>query len=1025
MRQLMSVVDESQSFLETPFIDSVREHLSPQLPERIGNYQIVRRIGTGGMATVYEAIQSDPERRVALKIPRHGWHDPATMQRFRYETRALARVQHPRIAQIYEAGYWEAPGGMATPFFAMEYIADARTIVDFADAEALDLRQRLQLFASVCEAVHHAHRLGIIHRDLKPANILVSSEGHLKIIDFGVARSNDADQSDWSGTQHGRVLGTLNYMSPEQCSAEQAVDARTDVYSLGVVLYELLCGKRPHDLTGIPLVEAMRIVQQVDPPTPASLDNRLRGDLNAIVLMAMAKNSNRRYASVDALRADVSRYLQHQTVEARPPTVIYQCQMFARRNRGLVAAALTIVAAVLLSAVVSASFAYRMWQQTQLRIAAERVAIGQRDAAIWQQYVADIASGFSAFEAREFQQLRQRLTHAPAAHRGWEWQFLSNFAEGSERTISAHEDMILEMAMNRDGTRLATACRDGNLRVWDADTGELVTALIWPMKNGARRPNTEAIAFDNNGDQVVTGSDDGILRTWDAETGRLIGEIASKSNRLTSVACTRKGIVAIADGQVSLWNMVTGQRVGTLDETQDKVDGVVFSQDGRLLVTWNSTGDVHLRDSQNLRTIHAWRYPGNGHVQCVAVSPDSRWVAACGENNDTIMIWTVESGEVAHQILLPEGERTTYCAAFSPDSQWLATGQVNRMIKLWSVADGSLLATIQGHEETVSGLAFAPDGQRLFTSSWDRTIRVWDLRTATSGSGIQAVRGHQGKVYCTAFSPDGSRIATGGEDGVLRLWDVQQGTLRASHEGHRATIMDIAYSPDGSMVATASADATVRLWDQSTLEPIDVLTEHGLPVWTVEFSPDGKWLASAGNGKNILLWDVGTRTLAKKLKGHTGRVTSVCFAPDSRTLASASRDHSVRLWDIAAGQSERQLVGHTSDVWAVVFDRSGDSLFSGSRDQSVRVWNPHTGECLRELQGHGQLVKCLALNRDQTRLAAGSWYGKILLWDLPSFDQVGSFQAHDWVIWSIAFSPNGRYLASASYDETLRIFDGQ
>ena len=323
----------------------------PSFPASIGRYRIIRLLGEGGMGAVYEAEQDQPRRRVALKVIKTAWATPEALRRFEREFQLLGRLHHPGIAQIYEAGTANTGFGFQ-PFFAMEII-HGTSLVEYADARHLNTRQRLALMIQVCEAIQHAHDRGIIHRDLKPANILVDENGRPKILDFGLARVTDSDAQVTRQTDVGQLLGTLAYMSPEQVLADpSALDTRSDVYALGVILYELLAGKLPYQLARH-LHEAVQTIQQVD-PNPLSTVNRMyRGDIETIVARALEKDKARRYASAAELAADIRRYLEDQPITAKAPSTIYQLQKFARRNKALVvgtaAVFLVLVAGIIVS----------------------------------------------------------------------------------------------------------------------------------------------------------------------------------------------------------------------------------------------------------------------------------------------------------------------------------------------------------------------------------------------------------------------------------------------------------------------------------------------------------------------------------------------------------------------------------------------------------------------------------------------------------------------------------------------------
>ncbi len=430
VQQLLDALEDTHGFLETPALESERAPSGgfALQPDKIGGYQIERVIGAGGMATVYEAIQERPRRRVALKVMKRYLADSSALQRFEFETEVLARLKHPGIAQIFEAGVHDDGQSGAVPFFAMEYIEGARPITAYADERFLDARARLEMFSAVCDAVQHGHQNGVIHRDLKPGNILVGADGRPKVIDFGVARSSDGEGATSSQyTQHGQLIGTLNYMSPEQCVGGGAIDARSDVYSLGVVLYELLCGAPPHELSAVPIPEALRMVLQETPRRPSGTNSAFRGDVDAIVMKALEKEPARRYQTASEFAADVNRLLEKQPIQARPATTMYQLRKFAQRNRSLVGG----IAAVFVTLLIGIGATTR---QAYLADRARREADLLRESAE-SRLTRAIEAETAAEQARDLEQ-QQRLI---AEQRGRELEEVTEFQSAQLRGINVAE----------------------------------------------------------------------------------------------------------------------------------------------------------------------------------------------------------------------------------------------------------------------------------------------------------------------------------------------------------------------------------------------------------------------------------------------------------------------------------------------------------------------------------------------------------------------------------------------------------
>ena len=455
-----------------------------RVPDQIGSFHVRREIGVGGMGAVYEAIQENPRRRVAIKVLKASVASEAARKRFEYESQVLARLKHPGIAEIYEAGTYD-DGEEQMPYFAMEYIAGRKQIDAHCTEKQLGNEARLRLFTQVCDALHHGHQKAVVHRDLKPGNILVDTQGHPRVIDFGVARATDSDVAlATMQTEVGQIIGTVEYMSPEQCEGDpELVDVRSDIYSLGVILFELLTGRRPHQFEGSTIFEAVRTIRE-DAPTRMGMVNRgLRGDLETIVGKALEKDPDRRYQSALEFKQDIERFLANEPIEARPPSLVYQTKMFAKRHKG-VAASIVVVAMVLVVTTAwslvergraSRSAEAALAAEVQAQLAAEKArtaevqATEDRDAALAAE--AATASALARVEAETARTLQAmdfvtgifQLAN-PANAQGRELGILEIFREASgqiEETFAEEPAMAAELYATIGGLQLELGDVDG------------------------------------------------------------------------------------------------------------------------------------------------------------------------------------------------------------------------------------------------------------------------------------------------------------------------------------------------------------------------------------------------------------------------------------------------------------------------------------------------------------------------------------------------------------------------------------
>jgi WD40 repeat protein len=996
----------------------------------LGNYTIRRLIGSGGMGRVYEARQENPRRTVAIKVMSRGMTSASALRRFEFEAQVLGHLRHAGIAQILEAGRLDDG---TTPWFAMEYIANAKPITEYARDAKLSTRDRLRLFRQACEAVAHGHQRGIIHRDLKPSNILVDGSGHVKVIDFGVARTTDSDMAVTTlQTDVGQLVGTVQYMSPEQFDADpHDIDIRSDVYALGAVLYELLTDRFPYELSRKAIHEAARIVREEDPPRPSTIRAALRGDLEVIVGTAMAKDRTRRYGSASELSQDLGRWLEGEAIAARAPGVVETIRRFARRHRAAAAAIAT--AFVLLSGslvVVINLLQHSQRQNIELQrqktdIEANRAeavdqqqraqqALTERDAALASKgpalYAGAMNAGFEALRAGDIFDLRRALSDARAAdlagsERRFEMRLLEAAANAEFLELQATNGPVEAVALSPDARVSATAGGDGSVQLWDTSSGQRIAE--WK----AHKAKVNALAFSPDGATLAAGSDDTSISLWDAR-GRAAQPIATLRGHnapVRALAFSPDGrLIASggADRSIRVWDTLSHAVRQTLTGHNGVVLCLAFAQDGGVLAsgaadrtvrTWDTTagtpvqapveladapcGLAYMGDSGMLAVAvpsgSVSLHDGLGAMVATVAVPDPlTGIASLGPANLAVGsgrgVFRLDSRR-SISLLAPDAVR---CLGVSADGTTLAAGDAEGMLRCWQAqTDGRDKLTPPGYATSCMTLLAGPAPLLALGSPNGRTMIV----NPGTGRALADLATATDGVTALAGSRDGSLLARGSRDGRLELWNAATGERGAVLQERGQALASLSFSKDGKALASCDDAGHLRLWNIVTGAPLATLQERGAAITAMCESTDGTQLITGGTDGSVRVWDIASRRELATLGGHDRAVTSIAISPDGSRLASASLQGDVRLWELASRKPGPVLGLPLQSVQAVAFDPAGQTVLCGTDTGSVVLWDAASGRKLGQLRPGTGSVRALALDAAGSMLAVGGSDGGIAL----------------------------------------------
>ncbi|MDB6055580.1 MAG: pknB 19 [Verrucomicrobiales bacterium] len=1021
--------------------------------DHIGPYKILQQIGEGGCGVVYMAEQERPvRRRIALKVIKLGMDTRSVIARFEAERQALAMMDHPNIAKVLDAGTTEK----GRPYFVMELVRGIK-ITDYCDQGNLSTEDRLRLFILVCNAIQHAHQKGVIHRDIKPSNILVTLHDGLpvpKVIDFGIAKAIEQRLTDKTlFTEFHSFIGTPAYMSPEQAEMSGLdIDTRSDIYSLGVLLYQLLTDTTPFDsetLMRSGLDECRRIIREKEPPRPSTrlqtmvdadltttanhrrvepgkLIHLLRGDVDWIVMKCLEKNRTRRYGTATDLARDVQRYLENDEVQARPPSTIYKFGKLVSRHRTVFFAGSAVAIALVAGAGFSTWQAFRAIHaekraeagqklETDLRKNAEEEwerAEREKSSAHLNEYIADMNLAQQALIAGNLGRAIQLVEkHFPEPGepdlRGFEWRYLWELCQGDEiYTVLSTNKSILSLAYSPDGTILAAGLPD-SIFVINLHTRSLITSL----DRGAA-----SLAFSNDGKLLVSAAGGGFRPP---------------------------GFNGPRDfGNVHFWETSSWTKKETVSEASGPLE---FSRDGKLLAMLSTSRSKAIKvlnaETLKLETVLTnlygpFAFSPDG-ARLVADSRSGLIIRSLFKNSESTVLG--ESSNLFFQLPI----RDPRSLSFSMDGKFVVAphnivgkhGVYN--LGIWNADTGEEVGTIPNdperieHTGLISAVSFSPDGATIASASFDHSIRLWNFQTHDR---IATLQGHRGEVWSLAFAADGKTLATGSKEGSVKIWGVRGEKKEDTWTGFG---QPLSISSDGRMLASL-ARTTNGFWRLSFINmvsreidlEIDLEKREG-PGFGGPFGGPGQSFGFSSDFSKVVLLKREGRVEVRYTDGRKNEelkgpeADALALSPDGRTLLTWKRfppqGQRLTFWNLSAGTN---FTSNIEPGGQVLFSPSSDSFLTFQRTNAIQIWDTQT-KALRTTvvidQPEGR--RTVTYSQNGKLLAVPFSDDSVHLFEVATGKFLVTLAGHKQPVIASAFAPDNQTIATSGADSTLKFWN--
>lgn len=977
-------------------------------------FEILQLLGKGGMGAVYKARHKVMNRLVALKIINAELVKNAnSVERFHREVRAAAKLQHANIVTAYDA---DQAG--STHFLVMEYV-EGTDLAKYVQAKGpLPVAHACHFIRQAALGLQHAHEAAMVHRDIKPHNLMLTAGGLVKIMDFGLARLPREGATQASLTGENVLMGTADYIAPEQATHAHAADIRADIYGLGCTLFHLLAGRPP--FAGATPVQKIAAHLMSSPPLH-ELPATTPPDLRSVLAKMLEKDPAQRYQTPAEVAAALSAFVRKPQAAKKPgpapaapsPAPILspalpvatpvmpasaqanRTEILARRPQGalgvrkaVLGSAAAIVAAGLLFLAFKSFFRSSGPGDEDLTVVQkdlEKLALPGRPLPKTRKQLLAfhrefLGTGHGVQAAKLLSQLKwaadslQREGVSPN-----ELRIAGDGDKAPPGLVAVLGDGRMKdwygmhhhaIALHPDGKILATGTQKA-VRLWELDTGRLLHVIPTDLAFCFGVP----LAFSPDGRWLAFSPHNGAGQLWDLKDEKLGRKFPCDNNGWTSGAAFSPDSKLVAFGGFAhpnhIWNVETGEKVADLE--------------------------------------------GNGIGTKVAFTRNGKYFLSCGENT-YVHIWEVSKWTELRKV---EEKAKVFWMALSADSQVVALSGEWVGVKIRDIATGELKSTIADFRGGGAMVAFGEERVLAMETQTPGSLNLVDAATDKVFARLSVPRPGN-EWIASAFSKDGKTLAT--FDYAVRLWDAPDWKERRWPGRHTSVVFGVACSPDGQFLASCSADQTTMLWDMASGQPRGALEGHEGGVRSVAFSPDGKTIVTCGDDKTVRVWDAAARKVIHTYAEHTARVNALAVSPDGETILSAGDDKLASFWNPKDGR-RRSLGGHTAAIHAAAFAPDGKLAATAGDDSVIRLWNVATGEELPGLKGHTKSVRALAFSADASTLASGDAEGVLRLWDMGKRWQRQTIHEHKRAILSVAFSARGEELATSSEDGTVRIWD--